>query len=408
MKRLCLLFLLVALVRPVFSQDIVVLLERKQARTPGYSGSVDSAPTFLVRKAENWKGIPTDLQAYAVKQFIVYRTQSRTPVQNQIVILTGTTTAGRRAVIVDANANQDFSDDLRTEFNPGFTTKAQIDSVLAQAPIIEARYDAFDGERIQPRTIAFKTNIYEQDDSDSLEGKWPLTLHSVYNRVGQFTAEQETYQVRLNTDFDDGSFRGQKSSIQLMNARYGLGSGIRYQPGDTLLLGHEEYLFASIEPDFSSLRLKHLRHIENPVGFAEAQYAFPIEQLTLDGKPFSLEALRGRYVLLDFWGTWCAPCVKMIPELKAVHERFKTKNLTLVSVARDRNPELVQKMTQEKGMNWTHLFVDQKDQSRNAVNQFRITCFPTTILIDPKGKIVVRGCGEKDFQRAVAILEQNR
>ena len=106
----------------------------------------------------------------------------------------------------------------------------------------------------------------------------------------------------------------------------------------------------------------------------------------LDGKTFSLSEYRGKYVLLDFWATWCGPCVGETPNLKAVYDAFyKDKRFTMVSLSLDKDPADPRKFAQRREIAWTQGFLG--DWSNDKVTEsYGVYAIPQIILIGPDGK----------------------
>ncbi len=115
---------------------------------------------------------------------------------------------------------------------------------------------------------------------------------------------------------------------------------------------------------------------------------------TLDdssGKPVSLSSFRGKYVLLDFWASWCVPCRKENPNVKAAYEHFKDKNFTIVSVSID-SPSAKSKWLeaiQKDQLNWTQL-CDAQGGANQAALLYNVMSIPQNFLIDPSGKIIAK------------------
>jgi thiol-disulfide isomerase/thioredoxin len=115
---------------------------------------------------------------------------------------------------------------------------------------------------------------------------------------------------------------------------------------------------------------------------------------TYTGKKFDLSSLRGKYVVLDFWGTWCGPCISGMPKMKEYLDKYKAK-LEIVGVASE----------SDKGERWKK-FLDEKPQyqwhhvlstkTEDYILKFSVAGFPTKIIVDPAGKIVGRFVGEDD------------
>ena len=116
--------------------------------------------------------------------------------------------------------------------------------------------------------------------------------------------------------------------------------------------------------------------------------------------------LSSNYTLLDFWGTWCKPCIAIIPELVDIHQRYPKLNLVSVAVesSMDDLPKL-KKLTKELNMDWTHVCQLHGDTA-SVARSFNISSFPTTIIIDPDGKIIYRGSGSNSTDKLKAKFRE--
>lgn len=117
---------------------------------------------------------------------------------------------------------------------------------------------------------------------------------------------------------------------------------------------------------------------------------------TFSGNSFEFESLKGKYVLIDFWGTWCRPCIEEMPKVKAYQEKY-ADNLTVLGVNQGDTKERIDKFITPNDYNWTHLMDGKGDA--NFVFKFNVAGFPTKFIVDPEGKILHRfvGNGEEAF-----------
>lgn len=120
----------------------------------------------------------------------------------------------------------------------------------------------------------------------------------------------------------------------------------------------------------------------------------------LKGETLSLKDYRGQVVLLDFWATWCGPCIAEMPKLKKTYEKYKNQNFQIIGISLDRSEEPLAAYIEKEGLAWVHYW----DESRDIRNLYKVWGIPTAFLIDSEGIIRKASLGGFDVETAVAEL----
>ena len=114
-----------------------------------------------------------------------------------------------------------------------------------------------------------------------------------------------------------------------------------------------------------------------------------LELTDMEGKSFKLSDYRGKWVVLNYWATWCPPCLEEIPELVHFHERHKASKAVVIGVDMEMlNPEVLAQFIDDNFMTYPIVPLVEKMPSFDSVENF-----PTTYLIDPDGVAVVKHVG---------------
>jgi peroxiredoxin len=138
------------------------------------------------------------------------------------------------------------------------------------------------------------------------------------------------------------------------------------------------------------------RYIENPRR-ARENYAPDFSFTTSAGEHIALEDLRGKVVVLDFWGTWCPPCVESIPSLRNLHKRYsKEPSFILIGVSSDGDEAEWREFTEKNKMIWPQYL----DRDRRVQAAFGVRAFPSYIVIDHEGIVRFQSIGSSWLKAA--------
>lgn len=123
----------------------------------------------------------------------------------------------------------------------------------------------------------------------------------------------------------------------------------------------------------------------NPIGSVVSDFT----QADTAGIPVNISAFRGKFVLVDFWASWCRPCRQENPNVVAAFEKFKNKNFTIVGVSFDQNKKAWIDAIKMDGLNWSHVS-DLKGWGNQAAAIFKVNSIPQNLLLDPEGRIIAK------------------
>ena len=129
---------------------------------------------------------------------------------------------------------------------------------------------------------------------------------------------------------------------------------------------------------------------------------------TLAGSRFNLASLKGKVVLVDFWATWCGPCVRDLPSVKSVYEKYRDKGFEVVGISLDHNKEELADFVKDREVPWPQIiFAQEKERGWNnpLARAYGVNSIPATFLIDRSGNVVTMDIrGTKALEEAVQRL----
>ncbi|MBI4324077.1 MAG: redoxin domain-containing protein [Chloroflexi bacterium] len=131
---------------------------------------------------------------------------------------------------------------------------------------------------------------------------------------------------------------------------------------------------------------------------------FPdFEEKDLAGKPLSLANYKGKAVLLDFWATWCGPCVSELPNVLKTYEKHHAKGFEIIGISLDKDEEALRSFIKKRNMPWPQVF-DGKGWGSKLAVKHGVNSIPATYLLDGEGKIVVKDLRGDELEAEVARI----
>jgi peroxiredoxin len=148
----------------------------------------------------------------------------------------------------------------------------------------------------------------------------------------------------------------------------------------------KQYLAMEPKGSYSEMGRKM---VENPRR-ARENFAPDFSFTSQQGEYIALEDLKGKVVVLDFWGTWCPPCVESVPELRNLHKRYsKEPSFVLIGISSDRDEDEWRQFTEKNKMVWPQY----RDENGRILRAFGVRAFPTYVVIDHEGIVRFQSIG---------------
>lgn len=352
-----------------------------------HQGKIDSAFYEDLQKSWSWKPDETRL--------------SKKPIRCYIYMVRGTDKSGKVKMMIDTNNNLDFSDE--SAFEPEMATPK--DTLRYYKNTRQVEYDIVQTGQIRQAHLPMAIRYLPH-----LPKAYQLAYSFPRYAVAEIELDNPNQQLAVNLGFTSPS--GQEESRlafvdknENYKGRFFNEKGFRIGEFIDLEIGGEKRRFRNLGyNEFSGvLQLKGER-VENTTYSTQPGYPlkpFAAKEL-LSGKMLDLKQYRGKYVMIDFWGTWCKPCVEEIPELLKLYARADTSRIEFISIAGEDSQERVRNFLKKTPMSWPQIV---SDSTNKLVESYHIQGYPTTFLLAPEGKIV--DVGLRRHRLEAKLLELN-
>ncbi len=415
MKKILLLFLAATLfacnnskeIEKTGVGDFSVALHKK------IDGGDQTLYTFRILDSipEELKGIP-DLDTMKLQYFKFKSSLQNDSIQpKQIYAYTGYEN-GKYVMAYDLNFNKDLSDDQKHYFNRQFGRWKRGVRYDKETEYDTLTYNEYFNSQVTKNSLIYKMM---PNDSSIVHPnnviKTELVLRMLtYNHwwYGTFSLNEKEYKVAVSRSWNGMSYAfATKEDDFSTRMDYDF---VEIKLKDTIQLGASYFRIDTINSNFSELFLKDLKLKEKPTGFAEGDKIKDLKFNDIRFRPTSFSRLIGdkEYLLIDFWGTWCAPCLKLNPEVIQLNKDH-AERLSILSLSYDDEKSKVFEHIKNYNMDWNHVFLQRNlkgglKKYPKILKDLRIEAFPTFILLDKQLNILVRGTGKEALTKTKEIL----
>lgn len=341
------------------------------------------------------------------------------PYDNSVNVFVGIDKTGRYNIILDQNNNNDFTDDQKYVYQNHKPPHDSLNYIESTFPVVNIRVNIWEGQKMVERHLLSKFILKEYFGSANIKFGNPradtlLIVAEVQEHfVGRFILHGKPLNIYVHEGFLSARLNNLTGiKFYVTSADDKITKPVKdyslYTINDTIPILNDLYKIQSLDPLGKNLTLKYCG-VGKGLGIDSGFYAKPIKGEDLStGQIVNYNDLKGSYLLIDFWGTWCSPCKEILPNLRTLNEKYKNRGLRIVSIAFDENKELVKKEISSENMNWTNFWDPSTSSSpRNTItNLYKVENFPTSILVDPKGKIIFREFGIPGFNKLEYALKR--
>lgn len=161
--------------------------------------------------------------------------------------------------------------------------------------------------------------------------------------------------------------------------------------------------YSDVNPRLTSYATSNMQSLGSERQLAVGGEPIEFDVKSIKGERLSPSAYKGKVLLIDFWATWCGPCIAEMPNVKSVYSKYHGKGFEIVGISLDQSRDKLDKYITSQGIEWPQYF-DGKWWNNDVAVRYGVKSIPTTILVDKKGKIRYKSLRGRQLETAVQEL----
>jgi peroxiredoxin len=442
-KILFLIFICSKLLFGINKDTVVVKMERM----PGYgSFGISGSPLSPMGKDNPWystipaiKGVPdtlsnlmfsvfdTDFLQHAFQSYLSGKISrdfynscleswglkyepdkySKKFVKEAIAIAAGYNKKGELLVFVDENNNFDLSDDAPILIPPK-SKKEKFSDRLKNIKPVDAEFEYYDGKQIRKGKVWLYIDVgFGPPQNVEKKNTGPVNLFIGIAQYFEGRFQENNIWYNIFAKNETGAVKRDLLKIKVSRNDTidisKLSNDVDQSSDQYLKFGNSYFKITKIAPDGKFITLVK-ENVTSQTEAAQTGFKAPgFTAKTISGDEISLNSFKGKYVYLDFWGSWCMPCRYEIPGLKKIYKKYRNRPFTIIGIANDKKDNL-EKFVKQNDVRWSQIL---QDKDKQIINEYNVQGYPTTFLIDTSGTILKKNLRSKGLEMELEKIFKN-